>query len=144
MNKGFSIGLTAALAFIMAILVGTCALAVAQKERLLYSFDGANGAYPTASLISDAAGNLYGTTSGGGAYDEGAVFELMRKTGKRWIERILHNFKGGADGAYPLANLIFDSSGNLYGTTYAGGSNADGTLFQLAPKARSLDRESAA
>jgi uncharacterized repeat protein (TIGR03803 family) len=68
----------------------------------------------------------------------------MRKTGGRWTERILHSFKGGADGAYPLANLIFDSSGNLYGTTYAGGSSADGTLFQLAPKARSLDRESAA
>jgi uncharacterized repeat protein (TIGR03803 family) len=135
MNKGFSIGLTAALAFIMAILVGTCALAVAQKERLLYSFDGANGAYPTASLISDAAGNLYGTTSGGGAYNEGAVFELMRKAGGRWTEKVLHSFKGGADGAYPSANLIFDASGNLYGTTYAGGSNAEGTVFQLAPKA---------
>ena len=125
----------ATLAIFTVTLLATSTRAVAQKEKLLYSFNAADGAYPRAGLIFDNAGNLYGTTSGGGAYDEGAVFELMRKTGGRWIERILHNFKGGADGAYPLANLIFDSSGNLYGTTYAGGSNADGTLFQLAPKA---------
>ncbi|MGA2761540.1 MAG: choice-of-anchor tandem repeat GloVer-containing protein, partial [Candidatus Cybelea sp.] len=125
----------ATLAIFTVTLLATSTRAVAQKEKQLYSFNAAGGAYPRAGLILDNAGNLYGTTSGGGAYNEGTVFELMRKTGGRWTERILHNFKGGADGAYPLANLIFDSSGNLYGTTYSGGVHLSGTVFELTPEA---------
>lgn len=133
--KRSSTAFIATLAMFTVTLLATSTRAVAQKEKVLYSFNGADGAYPQASLILDNAGNLYGTTSGGGAYNEGTVFELMRKAGGGWTERILHSFKGGADGAYPSANLIFDASGSLCGTTYAGGSNAEGTVFELTPQA---------
>lgn len=127
----------ATLAILTVLLLATSTRAVAQKEKLLYSFGTVrmDGAYPQAGLILDNAGNLHGTTSGGGAYNEGTVFELMRKAGGHWAQRILHSFKGGADGAHPSANLIFDASGNLYGTTYAGGVHASGTVFELTPEA---------
>ena len=127
----------ATLAILTVLLLATSTRAVAQEEKLLYSFGTVrtDGAYPQAGLILDKAGNLYGTTSGGGAYNEGTVFELMRKAGGHWTERILHSFKGGADGSHPSANLIFDTSGNLYGTTYAGGVHASGTVFELTPEA---------
>jgi len=127
----------ATLAILTVLLLATSTRAVAQEEKLLYSFGTArmDGAYPQAGLILDNAGNLYGTTSGGGAYNEGTVFELMRRAGGHWTERILHSFKGGADGSHPSANLIFDAGGNLYGTTYAGGVHASGTVFELTPDA---------
>ena len=127
----------ATLAILTVLLLATSTRAVAQEEKLLYSFGTArmDGAYPQAGLILDNAGSLYGTTSGGGAYNEGTVFELMRRAGGHWTERILHSFKGGADGSHPSANLIFDAGGNLYGTTYAGGVHASGTVFELTPDA---------
>ena len=127
----------ATLAILTVLLLATSTRAVAQEEKLLYSFGTVrtDGAYPQAGLILDKAGNLYGTTSGGGAYNEGTVFELMRRAGGHWTERILHSFKGGADGSHPSANLIFDTSGNLYGTTYQGGADSSGTVFELIPKA---------
>src|ERR1019366_4407129 len=92
-------------------------------EKVLYGFDGgANGGDPSAGLIFDAAGNLYGTTSFGGPYNHGTVFELMPAGGGSWTEQVLHNFGSGTDGISPLAGLIFDGAGNLYGTTYHGGS----------------------
>jgi uncharacterized repeat protein (TIGR03803 family) len=88
-------------------------------ETVLYSFTGgADGGQPAAPLIRDSAGNLYGTTSAYGlcAYC-GTVFKLDT-TGTLTT---LYSFTGGADGGYPLAGVIMDSSGNLYGTTYSGG-----------------------
>ena len=95
--------------------------------------------YPVASLIFDASGNLYSTTVLGGNYGYGTVFELSPKTGGGWTETILHNFNNGGNGGYiPVAVLILDASGNLYGATSAGGkygSNGDGgTAFKLSPK----------
>ena len=91
----------------------------------LYAFtDGADGAFPVAGLIRDAAGNLYGTTYGGGDLDNctfvpgcGVVFKL-ETTGK---ETVLHTFTGKADGEGPFAGVIRDTAGNLYGTTAYGG-----------------------
>src|ERR1700674_3966070 len=110
-------------------------------EKVLYSFrdNGKDGNYPYASLIFDAAGNLYGTTVAGGKYYDGTVFELTPKAGGAWTEKLLHTFKG-SDGYSPYASLIFDASGNLYGTTSGDGSgtcNSDGcgTVFELIPKA---------
>jgi len=105
------------------------------KEKVLHSFSGKDGVYPTASLIFDAAGNLYGTTSDGGAYYDGTVFELTPKAGGGWTEKVLHSFSG-KEGAVPYAGLIFDAAGNLYGTTFMGGTNIKyGTVFELTPKA---------
>jgi uncharacterized repeat protein (TIGR03803 family) len=89
---------------------------------------------PQSSLISDAAGNLYGTTQAAGANGYGSVFELMPPTGGgQWTQKILYSFTGTPDGQAPLAGLIFDAKGNLYGTTSAGGTWDSGTAFELTP-----------
>jgi uncharacterized repeat protein (TIGR03803 family) len=105
------------------------------KEVVLYSFRGdPDGANPIAGLTFDAYGNLYGTTSAGGANGTGAVFELAapKKSGGAWTESVLYSF-GGTDGATPYAGVTFDAAGNLYGTTAAGGAYTFGTVFELTP-----------
>ena len=89
-------------------------------------------------LLADEQNNLYGTTYHGGTYGYGTVFELSPPiTGHVWAETILYNFSGGLDGRYPSSSLIADPAGNLYGTTYYGGSSeskyASGTVFKLSP-----------
>jgi len=109
-----------------------------RTEKVLHSFsnDGNDGVNPMAGLIFDAAGNLYGTTSGGGAYGYGTVFELIPTSAGGFVERTLHNFNyDGKDGANPVAGLIFDTAGNLYGTTSRGGPYQGGTAFELTPAA---------
>jgi autotransporter passenger strand-loop-strand repeat protein/uncharacterized repeat protein (TIGR03803 family) len=96
----------------------------------LASFNGTNGADPQAGLISDAAGNLYGTTLSGGAYNDGTVFELVNNGGGSYTLESLASFDG-TDGANPDGGLIEDAAGNLYGTTEAGGAG-DGTVFKIA------------
>jgi uncharacterized repeat protein (TIGR03803 family) len=106
----------------------------AAGERVLVSFNANNGNGPYGGLISDVAGNLYGTTTGGGIHSAGTVFELMPKTGGGWSLKLLHSFNdNGVDGITPYTRLVFDSAGNLYGTTNNGGSNNVGTVFQLTP-----------
>jgi uncharacterized repeat protein (TIGR03803 family) len=93
----------------------------------IFSFDGADGKEPYASLIA-LKGKLFGTTYGGGKHDGGTVFELS-VSGK---ERVLHAFAGGTDGSLPEANLL-DVQGTLYGTTVNGGGSGDeGTVFAIA------------
>ncbi len=101
-------------------------------ETVLYSFDGAHGASPTASVILDSAGNLYGTTSAGGAHNWGTVFELT-PSGSGWTEQVLYNFTNGSDGRSPAGGVIFDSAGNLYGSAQYNGQNFGGTVFKLSP-----------
>ena len=97
-------------------------------ETVLYNFTvgGIDGIYPGAGLIFDSAGNLYGTTTRGGAYNNGTVFELTSPAteGGQWSETLLYSFKGGtSDGAGPSGGVVFDHSGNLYGTTSFGGTS---------------------
>jgi uncharacterized repeat protein (TIGR03803 family) len=107
----------------------------------LYSFgymdqDGSN---PYASVVFGPDGLLYGTTSADGAYGGGTVFSLRPPASRTcgtaqcsWIETTLFNFSGGADGGYPgYGNLVFDQAGNMYGTTYSGGSSGGGVVFKL-------------
>jgi uncharacterized repeat protein (TIGR03803 family) len=109
--------------------------ALAQQEKILYTFDGTHGRDPSAGLIFDASGNLYGTTTYGGTTDYGTVFELSPVTGGKWRQRVLHNFElNGTDGCQPRAGLIFDSAGNLYGTTSECGKFGWGTVFELTPQ----------
>jgi len=104
--------------------------------KVLHHFEnnGKDGYYPAANLIFDTAGNLYGTTAHGGTSQAGTVFELMPAQGGRWKEKILHSFEGNSsDGSEPLASVVFDTTGSLYGTTFYEGAYGDGTLFKLAP-----------
>jgi uncharacterized repeat protein (TIGR03803 family) len=104
-------------------------LSASGQESVLHSFTGrADGAIPYAGVIHDAENNLYGTTISGGAHGFGIVFEVNPATKQ---ETVLHSFAGGKDGATPLAGLLMDSSGNLYGTTFAGGSSNVGTVYKL-------------
>ena len=111
----------------------------AWTETVLYRFTGgSDGAAPESNLIFDAVGNLYGTTAGGGdASSDGTVFQLTPPSsqGGAWTETALYRFAGGSDGKIPLAGLVFDPAGNLYGTTLFGGTTSAGTVFRLMPPA---------
>jgi len=99
---------------------------------LLHSFGTGDGINPQADLIMDSSGNLYGTTVYGGAHSRGTVFKLS-ESGGVWSETVLFSFAGGAsDGAWPCGRLAIDSSGNIYGTASGGGTNANGTVFELS------------
>ena len=100
----------------------------AGQETMLYGFTGGtDGKWPMGGVIRDSAGNLYGTTQYGGAAGYGAVFKLDA-TGQ---ETVLYAFTGGADGGQPLAGVIRDSAGNLYGTTQTGGTGSAGVVFKV-------------
>ena len=109
----------------------------AQNFQVLYNFQGgSDGAWPYASLIADADGNLYGTTSYGGSLTAcgGGGCGTVFKVDPLGNETVLYSFAGGSDGAHPEASLIRDAAGNLYGTTYAGGSSEGagwGTIFKV-------------
>jgi uncharacterized repeat protein (TIGR03803 family) len=99
-------------------------------ESVLYRFSTATGATP-GGIVFDRAGNIYGPLGSGSPYGFGAVYQLTPQGGS-WTETILFTFTGDANGEYSFAGLIFDRSGNLYGTTVQGGSGTDGgTVYKL-------------
>jgi uncharacterized repeat protein (TIGR03803 family) len=107
-------------------------------ESVLYSFSqsGNAGYLPYAGVVLDAVGNLYGTTLGGGINSQGVVFQLTHP-GSSWMETVLHLFGGSNDGEGPYGTLIMDQQGNLYGSTYKGGSTGAGTVYELQPSGNS-------
>jgi uncharacterized repeat protein (TIGR03803 family) len=117
----------------------------AWTESVLYSFSGSiDGAFPSAGLIFDSTGALYGTTGAGGDLSCnsgrgcGTVFKLTPPStqGGSWTESVLYVFTGGSDGFQPEASLVFDTTGALYGTTTYGGAGCDcGIAFKLTPAA---------
>src|ERR1700722_6280520 len=105
-------------------------VAEARGFQVLYAFQGgSDGNTPRANLIADKNGNLYGTSTIGGEYGYGTVFEIAPDG----AETVLHSFESDGDGAVPYGGVISDKSGNLYGTTGSGGSFGYGTVFKLAP-----------
>lgn len=116
----------------------------AARERLLYNFCSAPGCLdgntPQGGLVFDRNGNLYGTTKSGGTYNSGVAFQLTPGKDGKWSERVLYNFCTALacrDGNEPIAALVVDSLGNLYGVTYEGGDGGCylgcGTVFELSP-----------
>jgi len=91
--------------------------------------DSSDGQTPYAGVIQGSDGNLYGTTYFGGTSGKGTVFKVTPSG----VETVLYSFAGGSDGANPYAGVIEASDGNLYGTTYAGGSSGLGTVFRITP-----------
>ena len=134
--------LVLARALAVLLIFGTAAWA-ASKETILYNFAGGSGdgEYPIGGLVSDRAGNLYGTTGAGGSYGNcspfgetcGVVFELTPASGGPWKESVLYTFTGGVDGGLPESSLTIDASGNLYGTATIGGTYGVGNVFMLTP-----------
>lgn len=113
--------------------------------KILYNFGSqpncSDGAFPVGGMVFDKAGNLYGTTELGGANNLGLVFKLSPGSDGSWTETVLHDFAGN-DGENPEGALIFDSAGNLYGTTSAGNTQQlGGTVFELSPAAHGSWRE---
>jgi uncharacterized repeat protein (TIGR03803 family) len=103
----------------------------------LASFNGSNGAYPWAGAIEDASGNLFGTTERGGASGYGTVFEIANGSGA--ITTLAASFNA-SNGEYPYAGVIEDASGNLFGTTEAGGTAGGGTVFEVAKGSGTITR----
>jgi uncharacterized repeat protein (TIGR03803 family) len=144
LNIRFSIVLRGILSTI-AVGLALLTTASAGVSEQMFSLDLKGGAYPEAGVIRDGDGNLYGTTTSGGAGRAGTVFELTLRPNGGSYETVLYNFSPGADGAKPVAGLIFDASGNLYGTTFGGGNSACtefsppgcGTVFELSPNSGS-------
>jgi uncharacterized repeat protein (TIGR03803 family) len=110
-------------------------------ETVLYQFQGgSDGIIPFGQIVFDPVGNIYGATYSGGSSGFGTVYELV-PSGPGWAKSLVYTFSGGWDGGYPSAGLVFDQSGNLYGTTEFGGNlgcfspNGCGAVFQLVPSA---------
>jgi len=101
------------------------------QEKVLYNFTGgADGGNPSGSLALDAAGNLYGTTPYyGGTASAGVVFKIA----PNGHETVLYTFTGGADGGNPMAGVTLDSAGNVYGTTFHGGTVGAGAVYKITP-----------
>jgi uncharacterized repeat protein (TIGR03803 family) len=106
------------------------------KESVIHSFNNSDGYGPYGGVIFGASGNIYGTTGNGGKYNYGTVFKLQRGPKGGWEETVLYNF-GSAEttGRVPEGNLVFDDDGNLYGTSFYGGENGGGTVWELSPPA---------
>ncbi len=104
--------------------------------NVIHSFTASCTTGPRAALTMDAAGNLYGTTYGGGAFGQGSVFKLTPGSGT-WTFTSLHDFTGGSDGSEPEGKLLVDANGNIYGTASAGGTGCSavgcGVIFQITP-----------
>jgi uncharacterized repeat protein (TIGR03803 family) len=130
-NKSCSLFLSLMMSALV-ITSATGAFAATETYTVINAFNSADGAEPMDGLIFDQAGNLYGTTLSGGL-GKGVVFELSQNAGT-WTETVLHEFGSQSnDGADPYDKLIFDTAGNLYGTTRNGGTHGAGVVFELSP-----------
>jgi uncharacterized repeat protein (TIGR03803 family) len=126
---------------VLAVALGSVPFARGQyTETTIHNFTAGNdGAQPVSGMILDPQGNLYGTTTMGGPYGWGTVFRLSPPVAGGWTETELFDFTFGTDGGYPIGGLVMDTEGNLYGTTFYGGSTSCmevscGVVFKLAPR----------
>ena len=134
-------------AFLAALFFIFTAVATAQETSLFSFYSPYGDALPIGSLVADSNGNLYGTTFYGGLYGNGMVYELTPSAGQ-WHLTELHSFSpNGIDGFAPTSAVIFDSAGNIYGTTEFGGSGSCtngfgcGTVFELTPAGNGIWKE---
>lgn len=120
-------------AMLFAIAVMASQTVSAQTEKVLHDFtDSPDGAYPQQSALLPLGGKFYGVTDLGGAYNHGAVYQLIPGSNGTWTESVIYSFTGGEDGSFAIGALIADKAGNLYGMTNAGGLQGTGTVFELS------------
>jgi len=104
------------------------------RFRVIHDFtggvDGSNG---SAGQMISRGGHLYGAATTGGAYGSGTVFQLTPTPAGKWDFQVIYSFQGQPDAGFPYGGLLFDSAGNLYGTTYYDGANDLGSVYQLTP-----------
>jgi uncharacterized repeat protein (TIGR03803 family) len=106
----------------------------AWTESVLYSFKGgSDGSSPISTLVSDAAGNLYGTTSDGGSGCACGVIFQMKMAHGTWTESVPYRFLGAPNAGFAYNGMVGDSSGNFYGATVHGGPSNDGTIYEFTP-----------
>src|ERR1700722_5424316 len=112
-------------------------------EKVIHSFTGGTdgGVGSLGLLFRDSAGNLYGVAEIGGAHGAGTVFKLHATSRKRWNLTTLYAFKGQPDSGSPYGGLVADAAGDLYGTTYYGGADGQGSVFELVRSAHGRYRE---
>ncbi len=104
------------------------------SENVIHTFaGGSDGELPVGNLIFDANGNLYGTTSGGGPYNQGTAFELSPGA-SGWTEQIIYSFGSSSSGDIPSGSLTVDADGNLYGMTiFSPNTTVGGTVYEISP-----------
>jgi uncharacterized repeat protein (TIGR03803 family) len=106
-------------------------------ENILHAFvGGSDGSAPLAGVTLDAAGNVYGSTINGGPANVGLLYEL-KPGSTTWTESVIHGFTNGADGGFPEDRMVLDSAGNIYGTSYSGGTATFGLVFEFKAPAAS-------
>jgi len=130
-NNKLSFALSKALTAFAAMLTLVSGSWGASKEKVIHHFQGIKEEIPYAGLVFDTQGNLYGTTLRGGTHGRGTAFELSPVTGGGWTETVLYNFNNAPDAANPYGGLTLDQAGNLYGTTYYGGTGNTGAVYKL-------------
>ena len=118
---------------------GGCVFALIPKgsgytERILVSFNGADGAKPGGNIALGSHGDLFGDSDSGGALGGGNVFELV-PNGTGYTEKVLHNFAGGTDGAQPIGTPVLDAHGDVFGTTQFGGTGGQGIVYEMKASA---------
>jgi uncharacterized repeat protein (TIGR03803 family) len=132
-NKSFAwLAATAVRVLAIALAVLFNATGVQAGENVILRFNKTHGSYPSSGLTSDSAGNLYGTTTVGGAANCGTAFELSPGSGGKWTQTVLYSFKGCQfPGPSPFGTMVFDKVGNLYGAAH-GDFNGSGLVFELS------------
>ena len=104
--------------------------------KVIHAFTGGtDGATGSAGRMILRHGHLYGAATAGGDYGSGVVFELSPRGASEWDFKTIYAFRGQPDGSFPYGALLFDRSGNIYGTTYYGGANGIGAVYKLSPRA---------
>ena len=104
-------------------------------EKVLFSFDNANGSKPGGNVAVGAHGDLFGETVIGGANQNGVAFELVPAGSGSYTEKVLHTFTGGADGGQPIGAPVLDARGDVFGVTQFGGTGGQGVIYELTPSA---------